>query len=195
MKRIALVLTLLAAAATPAVAGPPWITVELRPMGDVVAWARTWHHGTPMALPLTGTAEGLVNGQRRSVPLRFDTTSEANAFAIMRTWGTEGVWVLTFGVSAGEHGNAGAAIGVDRAGTAAFVRFPRTLQGGSRTATRSEIDVMLRALEDGRQPPVLGRAGFGGLLWTFGPVIVLLITGTILVRVGAVVLRRVRAVA
>ena len=70
MQRLALALVISLAAATPAVAGPPWLTLEFRP-GNFAGFlmVRTFHHGNPEAKPLAGTAEGRVNGQRRSVPL------------------------------------------------------------------------------------------------------------------------------
>ena len=159
MKRLALALAFCTVLATPALAGPPWITIEIKPFGGMFLIARTFHHGTPQGMALIGTAEGLVGGQRRSVPLRFDRTDVANAFAVPASWGTEGVWVLNI-VTREEHGGAGAVVGVDRAGTAAFVRFPRDVTGISRGATRGEIDAMLRALEAGQQPAALGSTGW-----------------------------------
>ncbi|HEY2805139.1 MAG TPA: hypothetical protein VGI92_04695 [Gemmatimonadales bacterium] len=156
MKRIALALVIATLTAGTAIAGPPWITIEVRPMGGSFVVAHTYHHGTPMALPLTGTAEGLVDGQRRSVALRFDTTSESNAFAVARSWGESGVWVLNIGTDAGDHGTAGVVVGVDRTGQPAFVRFPRSHNGFSRMATAGEINSMLRTLDAGQQVLTLG---------------------------------------
>jgi hypothetical protein len=96
MYRLALALCLNLAAATPAVAGPPWLTIEFRPNDFAgVMLVRTSHHGEALAMPLTGTAEGLVNGQRRSVALTFNRSADApNAYTVPNTWGAEGVWVL-----------------------------------------------------------------------------------------------------
>ena len=189
MKRTALALILGAALSSPAFAkGPPWISIESRPYGDYFLVARTWHHGTPMALPLIGTAEGLVGGRRTSVTLRFEQQGETNEFAVPNTWGTSGVWVLNIGSSA-EHGSAGVVVGVDRSGGQAFVRFPRAAYSSSRMATRTEIDALLRALEAGQPPPALTTAGLvllvvrgilpplaltaliAGLMWTLATVI------------------------
>ena len=193
MKRSALLLALSMSLVSPLLAGPPWITIELKPAGDQVAWARTFHHGTPMALPLAGTAEGLVNGQRRTVALRFDSTGESNAFAIPRVWGDQGVWVLNMGITQGEHGTAGAVIGIDRSGVAVFVRYPRNYQGMSRMATRGEVAGMLEALDQGRQPPTLTGAGVLGTLRLGGPVLVLSLIAWLVIRGGAFVVRRVRS--
>ena len=149
MKSIALALALSATLASTTWPGPPWISVETRPFGAAFLLARTWRRDTPMSLPLTGTAYGLVNGRRVSVPLRFEQEGDANTFAVPKTWGDGGVWVLNIGLDAGEHGSAGAVVGIDRSGAAAFIRFPRA-SGGSRVATSGEIDAMLRALAEQR---------------------------------------------
>lgn len=160
MKRFILAVALSAAVATPAMAGPPWISIETRPYGAAFLLARTFHHGTPMPFPLNGTAEGLVNGRRTSVALRFEQEGDANSFAVPKTWGDAGVWVLNIGLDAGDHGSAGAVVGIGRGGQSAFVRFPRTPTGFSRKATSGEVDAMLRALEAGQQPPALSSFGF-----------------------------------
>ena len=44
---------------------------------------------------ITGTAEGLVNGKRQSLPLALTAVDPANAvYAIAQQWPTEGAWVL-----------------------------------------------------------------------------------------------------
>jgi hypothetical protein len=164
MKRTILAVALSVATATPAIAGPPWISIELRPNYATFLLARTFHHGTPLPLPLSGTAEGLVNGRRLSVPLQFVQVGETNGYEVPQTWGNTGVWVLNIGLSAGDHGTAGAVVGVDRSGAAAFIRFPRGVTGTSRVATRGEVDAMLRALDAGQQPPALSSFGFNPFL-------------------------------
>jgi len=163
MRRITIAVTAaLLVAVSSALAGPPWLTVEIRPHGDVLLLVHTFHHGTPAPIPLSGSAEGLVSGRRVSVPLRFESTSDPTAFAVARTWGSDGVWVVNI-ASNGEHGGAGAVVGLDREGEAAFVRFPRRHDGVSRPATPREVDAMLRALDAGQAPPALARAGLLGL--------------------------------
>ena len=195
MKRLALALACSATIATPALAkGPPWISIEMRPYGTSFLVARTFHHGTPMALPLRGTAEGLVDGRRTSVALRFDGTNEANAFTVPNTWGAGGVWVLNMGASAGDHGSAGVVVGIDRTGAPAFIRFPRGPIGESRLATRGEVDAMLRALEAGQQPPALSVSWWNPFLVrvvaTFAALALLTAVGA---RLLIALVRRVRA--
>ena len=48
----------------------------------------------PEAVKITAIAEGLVNGQRRSVPVAVVPLSKRGTFAIRRTWPSEGKWIL-----------------------------------------------------------------------------------------------------
>jgi hypothetical protein len=195
VKRLILSAMFAAVLASPAVAkGPPWVSIEMRPYGAGFLTVRTWHHGTPMALPLTGTAEGLIDGRRSSVPLRFEHTDrdDANAFTLANTWGTAGVWVLNIGTDQGEHGSAGVVVGIDRSGGSAFVRFPRAAYGNSRVATRGEIDTMLRALDAGQPVPALTRAWFPLVVRSIAPLLVLGTAVTLVAKLSVAALRRMR---
>ena len=74
-------LALLAATAGPALAGPPWISVELpaNPLDpttrDAFLVVHTYHHAQVMLAPVTGRAIGVVDGQRRTIELTFTRTS------------------------------------------------------------------------------------------------------------------------
>ncbi len=193
MQRLAIVLALSFAAATTAVAGPPWLTLEFRPHTFAgVVMVRTFHHGTAQPRPLTGTAEGLVDGRRRSVPLTFDRIEEPNVFGVTNTWGTEGVWVLNVSVT-GDHIGAGAVVGLDRNGEPAFARFPRTAVGASRPATPREVEAMLRALDANAPPAALGRTGWSAIVLRSAlPLLLLVILAFVVARVGARVIARAR---
>ena len=167
MKRIALAALLSAALATPALAGPPWISVEFRAprmgqSGDGYLVLRTFHHADAVGYPLSGTAEGIVDGRRTSIPLRFETMQdEAGVFVLTKVWRDGTPWILNIALDAGEHFGAGVVIGVGASGEPAFVRFPRTVDGITRSATSREVDALLQALAAGREPPQLARAGLG----------------------------------
>ena len=194
MYRLALALCLSLAAATPAVAGPPWLTIEFRPNSFAgVMLVRTYHHGEAMAMPLTGTAEGLVNGQRRSVALTFNRAADApNAYTVPNTWGAEGVWVLNISAT-GDHLGAGAVVGLDRNGEPAFTRFPRTTVGASRPATSREADAMLRALDANAPPAALGRTGWWSIaLRTALPLLILVAVILGIAKLGAGIIARAR---
>src|SRR4051812_48780748 len=75
-----------AAALRIAAAGPAWISIET-PVNPYDASTRgaylvvhAYHHGDPSSNPVSGTAEGLVNGERRSVALEFTPTSRPSAY-------------------------------------------------------------------------------------------------------------------
>lgn len=49
---------------------------------------------SPGETTLTATAEGLVNGMRKSIPLKVISLSTAGTFAVTREWPNEGIWVI-----------------------------------------------------------------------------------------------------
>src|SRR5207245_1757935 len=79
-----------------AVKGPTWISIELpvnpydKSTRDAFLLVPSFHHGTAMGFIVTGTAEGVVNGERRSLKLDFAGTSREGVYALKRTWPTEG---------------------------------------------------------------------------------------------------------
>ncbi len=106
MSLAALMLTLPLAASKPAAKGPPWISLEMpaNPLDPATRGAalvvRTYRHARPEATPLTGTAEGVVEGVRQSIPLHFKATGHPGVFAVDQSWPNEGAWVLA--ISTGE---------------------------------------------------------------------------------------------
>ena len=93
------------AAAGVAQAGGQQIAVEVAADGKSLL-VRTYRCGTPSDFTVTGTAEGLVDGQPRSIPLTLTHASEAGVFAVSRQWPAEGSWVLTFSTEGGRFVNA-----------------------------------------------------------------------------------------
>src|SRR5439155_23159795 len=91
-----------------AASGPPWISIEY-PANPYDAASRgafllvhAFHHGTPVNFPVSGTAEGIVNGSRRTVSLEFKSTSRPGVYALQKQWPTDCVWTLVLGLSRGE---------------------------------------------------------------------------------------------
>ena len=81
-----------------ALAGGFWITVDApsktdAQMKDAVLIVRPDGCQRPSDANLTGTAEGLVNGQRRSIPLQFTATSKG-VYLVKQQWPAQGVWVV-----------------------------------------------------------------------------------------------------
>ncbi len=155
-RRFALAALLVAALPATALAGPPWISIELpaNPWEPATRGAflvvHAYHHGIPMAAPISGTAEGIVNGQRKSITLKFDQTSRAGVFALRKQWGNAGRWVLVITVSQGDHAEADiaqAVVEIAEGGSVSGVTVPTSAEHGGRLprrATRAEIDAALR---------------------------------------------------
>lgn len=92
---VALSLGLTLAVAGIAVAGGQQIAVEVAQDGKSLL-VRTYRCGTPSEFTVAGSAEGIVDGQPRSLPLKLTRTAEPSVFAVTRQWPSEGRWVLTF---------------------------------------------------------------------------------------------------
>ena len=94
--------------ATMAFMGPPWISIETPPnpydSGSRGAYllVHSFHHGNPVNFPVAGTAEGIVDGARRTVALEFGNTSRPGVYALRKQWPDKGVWTLVIGVTQGE---------------------------------------------------------------------------------------------
>lgn len=63
-------------------------------MKDAVLVARTYGCHQPADARLSATAEGLVNGARKSVALELRSIG-SGVYAIKQQWASEGTWVLT----------------------------------------------------------------------------------------------------
>lgn len=117
--------------------GPPWISIEY-PANPHDAASRgafllvhAFHHGQHVSFPVSGTAEGLVQGERRTVNLEFRPTSRPGVFALHKQWASDGVWTLLLAVRQGDgKGNTAQAVvelGVN--GQVASVNVPTRQQG------------------------------------------------------------------
>src|SRR4051794_19525456 len=119
-----------AAPATASRLGPPWISIEY-PANPLDASTRgayllvhAFHHGTPMQSPIHGTAEGLVSGERKSVVLRFDSTSRPGVYALRKQWGDDGIWSLLISVTQHDNDAAQALVELGLDGGITSVRVP-----------------------------------------------------------------------
>ena len=92
---------------------------------------------------ISGTAEGLVKGARRSMALKVGPLSTPGVYAVYQNWPAEGEWVVNLkGICA--DASAGALVPI---GPKGFVResskfFPRP-------ATNAEIEASLKAVAKG----------------------------------------------
>lgn len=63
---------------------------------------RTYRCGTPSSFRVVGTAEGVVAGARKTIPLAIARAGEEGVFTVARQWPAEGKWALVFSVE-GSH--------------------------------------------------------------------------------------------
>ena len=88
--------------------GGPWISIEapVNPYDQTARGAlmlvHTFHHGTKVNLPLVGTAEGLVNGERKTVNLTLTKSSEIGTRSVRNEWGSKGTWTVLMTASQGD---------------------------------------------------------------------------------------------
>lgn len=133
--------------------GPPWISIEY-PVNPYDATTRAaflvvhaFHHGTPTGFPVSGSAEGLVNGERRSIPLRFSATSRTGTYALARQWPNDGTWTLVVSVAQGPDDKVSAIVELGRDGDVAAVRVPTRRQDGwtiPAAVAMADVDASLR---------------------------------------------------
>lgn len=136
---------------------PPWLSVEypVNPYDRANRDALLLMHaamreGVPTARDLVGTAEGIVNGQRQSVALRLDATSQPGVFAVRRQWPAEGAWMLEITLAK----STTALVSLDRSGAVSSVDVPMTTTSGNRfprAVVQREIDSTLAVIAS-RQP-------------------------------------------
>jgi hypothetical protein len=146
-----------AAAAAPRVAGPPWISIEYpanpfdRSTRGAHLLVHAFYHGTPVNYPVSGTAEGIVHGERRTITLRFETTSRTGVYALRKQWPAEGAWTLVISVTQGDDAATGVAqalVELSPTGAVASVQVPtRQYAEGAfpRRLTAEEIESAVRA--------------------------------------------------
>ncbi|HEV8234449.1 MAG TPA: hypothetical protein VGP84_07610 [Gemmatimonadaceae bacterium] len=141
--------TVTAAFASPAaVKWPPWLSIEspVNPFDPTARGAALLVHavfreGQAQISDVSGTAEGIVNGSRRSIALRFDSTGRPGVFAVRRQWPSDGTWLLRIALR-----QTTAIVTLDRGGNVASVRVPTELASGNqipRPVAAREIDSTL----------------------------------------------------
>lgn len=154
LRSLALVTALTLTAFSTASAGPPWIAIEYpanpfdRTSRDAFLTVRTYHHGQIIAKTLTGTAEGIVNGKRESMPLDIRPGSQAGMYVVRWQRPAVGRWVLV--INSGTQGivDATAVVEISATGGVANVSVPTRSMGngwiGPRPVAASEIDGLLQ---------------------------------------------------
>lgn len=136
--------------------GPPWISIETpaNPYDSASRGAfllvHAFHHGTPVSFPVSGTAEGILKGERRTISLALKPTSRPGVYALHQQWPRDGVWTLVLSVTQGEgEGNTvSAVVELGTNGQVASVDVPTTMKGQWRVpvpVSMASVDAGLRA--------------------------------------------------
>jgi hypothetical protein len=89
-----------------------------------------------------------VNGQRRTIPLEFRTTSRQGVFALSKQWPAEGAWTLVIGVAQGSEDRVSAIVELAREGHVAKVTVPTRTEGRHTLPARvamQDVEAGLRA--------------------------------------------------
>jgi hypothetical protein len=154
LRSFAFVTALTLTAFSTALAGPPWIAIEYpanpfdRTSRDAFLTVRTYHHGDLMAKTVTGTAEGVVNGKRQSMPLDIRPGSQAGMYVVRWQRPAVGRWVLV--INSGMQGvtDATAVVDISPTGGVASVTVPTRAIGNGwispRPVAAAEIDGLLQ---------------------------------------------------
>jgi hypothetical protein len=152
---LAAAVTLAAANASPAWAGPPWLSIEFpaNPMnsGNQGAYllVHTFHHEQATTFTVEARAEGLVNGQRKTLPLTLERTDREGVYALRQGWPDTGDWVIVI-VGAPGTGSVTALVSIAD-GNIRGVRVPtKKVENGRWTVpvqvTQADIEAELRTL-------------------------------------------------
>lgn len=156
LRQLALLAALTLVASTPAIAGPPWIAIEYpaNPFDagtrGALLTVRTYHHGEIMSYDVSGTAEGIVDGRRQTMPLDIRRVSQIGMYAVRFQKPAQGTWMLV--ITARQNGShmATALVSIDSKGGVASVSVPADpIENGRwlvpRKVAAAEIDAMLKA--------------------------------------------------
>lgn len=139
--------------ATPALAGPPWISIEIpaNPYNSATRGAfclvRVYHHGDAAYYRVSGSAEGLVEGARRSTALALKETGMPGVYAVNYQPAKDGAWLLLLRVGEDkEYSGATVVVRLDRNGGIASARVPTHRKDGwdiPDPVSSAEVDRML----------------------------------------------------
>lgn len=105
---------------------PPWLSIEspVNPWDPasrgVAFYVRTMlREGVSSVSDMSGTAFGLVDGKRQTVPLEFGATNRPGVFSVRRSWPAAGAWVLRVSLL-----STTALVTLDREGNVVSARIP-----------------------------------------------------------------------
>lgn len=156
LRTLAFLAAFTVAVSVPAVAGPPWIAIEYPAnphdpgTRGALLTVRTYHHGEFMSYDVSGTAEGIVNGKRQSMPLDIRRLTQTGMYAVRFQKPSQGSWVLVINATRSGSFVATALVTIDAQGGVASVSVPSdTRENGRwvvpRKVAATEVDGILKA--------------------------------------------------
>ena len=124
--------------------GGPWISIESPinpydvPARGALFLVHTFHHAVPTNLTVEARAEGLVDGQRRTVTIS-PRSLRTGTYAVRNEWGAKGTWsVLIVATQPEPRGSIQAVVDIDADGSISRVKLPQ------RMMTAADVDRSLR---------------------------------------------------
>ena len=94
LRRLFAVAALTTALAPAAIAGGMQASVEGPAKDGHTYVVRTYHCMRPSSLGVSAFAEGIVKGERRTLPLALQPTREDGVFTFERSWPRDGRWLV-----------------------------------------------------------------------------------------------------
>lgn len=155
--------------------GPPWVSIEYpaNPHHPSTRGAtflvHAYHHSTSIDVPVTASAEGLVDGRRVTRKLDVTATNLPGVYAVRTSPPESGTWLVAVTLHEGEGSMATALVTLGREGEVRTARVPsRTTPDGWVVPTEvspGDIDAALRAADRVAAADGGARtAGLAGLL-------------------------------
>jgi len=109
--------------------GPPSFSFEAPSSSSSVLLVHAYSCHAPTDATVRATAEGVVNGKRKTIPLEMKPTGTTGVYSVARQWPAQGSWILVFSIDRG--GQTTALVKLDARGMPSFTSSGRELTAGS----------------------------------------------------------------
>jgi hypothetical protein len=116
--------------------GQAWVSIEVPAdphdtgAREAFLYVHAFNRGEPGSYPLSGTAEGIVNGERRTLTLQFLSTSRPGVRAVRKTWPDDGIWTLVITMRESPADQATALVEIGPDGQVSAVKVPTETRNG-----------------------------------------------------------------
>jgi hypothetical protein len=150
----ALFLALFAITTAALAGGPPSFSFEAPGGGNAVLIVHAYSCHAPTDAAVRASAEGVVDGKRKSIPLELKSTGATGVYSVTRQWPAEGAWALVFSIDRG--GQTTALVKLDAKG---LPRFTAAKGSGGELAAGSLRTVSGSARERDIESVLVAQAG------------------------------------